>query len=348
MEGTHKLDALTRILEVEETDALIIFVRTKNATTELAEKLGARGFEATALNGDLNQAQREKTVERLKRGELDIVVATDVAARGLDVARVSHVINYDIPYDPESYVHRIGRTGRAGRTGDAILFVAHREKRMLRTIERATGQTIEPMRLPNRADITDRRTTRFKAQIQEALGTQNLDFFRALAVDAAAENGVDSNDIAAALAYLLQREQPLVPELAEIEVKPQVKVREKHKRNADGGDVVRYRLEVGKSHGVEPRHIVGAIANEAGIESQYIGAIRIHDRYTTVDLPAGMPNEVFQHLQKVWVCGQQLGLSKPGQDQTVPGGSKTRPQRTLSKHRQSTQQGNDGSRKSRR
>ena len=146
VEGTHKLDALTRILEVEETDALIIFVRTKNATTELAEKLGARGFEATALNGDLNQAQREKTVERLKRGELDIVVATDVAARGLDVARVSHVINYDIPYDPESYVHRIGRTGRAGRTGDAILFVAHREKRMLRTIERATGQTIEPMR----------------------------------------------------------------------------------------------------------------------------------------------------------------------------------------------------------
>ncbi len=348
VEGTHKLDALTRILEVEETDALIIFVRTKNATTELAEKLGARGFEATALNGDINQAQREKTIERLKRGELDIVIATDVAARGLDVARVSHVINYDIPYDPESYVHRIGRTGRAGRTGDAILFVAHREKRMLRTIERATGQTIEPMRLPNRADITDRRTTRFKAQIQETLGTQNLDFFRTLAVDAAAENGVDSNDIAAALAYLLQREQPLVPELAEIEVKPQAKVREKHKRNADDGDIVRYRLEVGKSHGVEPRHIVGAIANEAGIESQYIGAIRIHDRYTTVDLPASMPNEVFQHLQKVWVCGQQLGLSKPERGQTVPGSSKIRPQRTLSKHRQSAQQGNDGSRKSRR
>ncbi len=207
--GLHKLDALTRILEVEDIDAALIFVRTKIATVELAEKLEARGYACAALNGDLNQAQREKTVEQLKNKQLDIMIATDVAARGLDVPRISHVINYDIPYDIEGYIHRIGRTGRAGRPGEAILFVAPREIRMLRAIERATRQPIEPMRAPSREAIAERRITQFKQIVFDTLASEDMEFFGTLIDEMAHERGVEPREIAAALAYMVQRERPL-------------------------------------------------------------------------------------------------------------------------------------------
>ncbi|CAA6803656.1 MAG: DEAD-box ATP-dependent RNA helicase CshA (EC, partial [uncultured Thiotrichaceae bacterium] len=207
--GVHKLDALTRILEVTDFDAMIIFVRTKVVTEELAEKLEARGFSSAPLNGDLNQQQRERTVERMKQGKLDIIVATDVAARGLDVPRISHVFNYDIPHDTESYVHRIGRTGRAGRSGEAILFVAPREKRMLYSIERATRQKIEPMQLPTRSEIVGHRIDQFKKQLDEVRHAEKLSFFRDLIQQYQTENELELEDVAAALAYLVQKEQPL-------------------------------------------------------------------------------------------------------------------------------------------
>jgi ATP-dependent RNA helicase DeaD len=208
--GMHKLDALTRILEVEEFDAMLVFVRTKTATAELAEKLEARGFSSAPLNGDMNQLLREKTIERLRKGTVDIVVATDVAARGLDVERISHVINYDIPYDAEAYVHRIGRTGRAGRKGEAILFVSPRERRMLRTIEHATRQPITQLRLPSREDITDRRISRFKNLLSESLEAENLAFFEDIVASYQQEHDVGLSEIAAALAFLVQKERPLV------------------------------------------------------------------------------------------------------------------------------------------
>ncbi len=209
--GMHKLDALTRILEVEDFDAMLVFVRTKTATAELSERLEARGYACAPLSGDLNQAMREQTVDRLKRGTLDILVATDVAARGLDVSRISHVINYDIPNDTDSYVHRIGRTGRAGRTGEAILFVAPRERRMLQSIERATRQNITPMQLPSRGDIADRRVAKFKQELTQTLETQELSFFRDVISDFQREQALDMEDVAAALVYLVQRERPLMP-----------------------------------------------------------------------------------------------------------------------------------------
>ncbi len=321
--GLHKLDALTRILEAEPFEAGIIFVRTKSATTELAEKLEARGYASAALNGDMNQQAREKTVERLKKGALDLVVATDVAARGLDVERISHVINYDIPNDTESYVHRIGRTGRAGRKGEAILFVAPREKRMLHAIERATRQVITPMQLPSREQITGRRVDRFKGLISETLETQDLGFFEALIDGFQSEHNVGMSEIAAALAYLLQRGQPLQIEeresrkprkeqsdAAEPSKRPPKRART---RKRDEIPMDPYRIEVGKEHGVEPKHIVGAIANEAGIESQYIGHIKLFDTYSTIDLPEGMPKDIYKHLKRVWVCGRQLNISRLGE-----------------------------------
>ncbi|RUQ34612.1 MAG: DEAD/DEAH box helicase, partial [Candidatus Competibacteraceae bacterium] len=207
--GLHKLDALTRILEVEDVDATLIFVRTKTATTELAERLEARGYACAALHGDMSQALREKTIEQLKNNGLDIVIATDVAARGLDVPRISHVINYDIPYDTEAYIHRIGRTGRAGREGHAILFVAPREMRMLRAIEKATRQPITPMQPPSRAAIADHRQNQFKQQILDTLATEDLTFFHELTARIEQEQDISARDIAAALAYLVQRERPL-------------------------------------------------------------------------------------------------------------------------------------------
>lgn len=218
VQGRHKLDALTRILEVEEFDGMLIFVRTKSTTVELAEKLEARGFSAAALNGDLSQALRERTVNRLKKGDVDIVVATDVAARGLDVDRISHVVNYDIPYDNESYVHRIGRTGRAGREGCAILFVAPKERHLLRAIEKSTGQQVTSMELPTGEEVSTQRVQQFQEQILRNLDTQDLDRFRELLEGLAHDRELSMSDIAAAMAWQLQQERPLFPKLASIEV----------------------------------------------------------------------------------------------------------------------------------
>ncbi|SCZ53479.1 DEAD/DEAH box helicase [Thiohalomonas denitrificans] len=331
--GVHKLDALTRILEVEPFDGMLIFVRTKTETVNLAEKLEARGFAAAALNGDMNQVQREQTVEKLKRGALDIVVGTDVVARGLDVERVSHVVNYDIPYDTEAYVHRIGRTGRAGRKGEAILFVAPRERRMLKTIERATRQPIAPMNLPSREAVTDKRVDRFKQLITETLESQELNFFEDLVDGYQEEHDVGLSEVAAALAYLVQRERPL-------EVKEQKAPVERESREAKRGGQKRprfdrepdagmqsYRIEVGREHGVQPKHVVGAIANEAGIDSRNIGRIQLYDTYSTVDLPEGLPIELQNHLKKVWVCGRRLNLTPTSEKgrKPKPRQGKTRP-----------------------
>lgn len=310
VKGLHKLDALTRILEAEEIDAMIIFARTKLATVELAEKLVARGFSSAPLNGDMTQALREKTIERLKNGSLDIVVATDVAARGLDVKRISHVVNYDIPYDTEAYVHRIGRTGRAGREGKAILFVAPRERRMLNAIEQATRQPIRPMSLPSRKDITNRRIGLFKEQIAESMEAEDLEFFEELVDSYQDEYDVGFRRIAATLAYLVQKERPLQPdETAELPAEtPAVSAPRGGKFAAESGKQ-RFRIEVGRIHGVEPRHIVGAITNEAQLSSSDIGAIKLFHDFSLVDLPAQMSKETLGLLQGIWICGQQLRLS---------------------------------------
>ncbi|KIH76060.1 ATP-dependent RNA helicase CsdA [Geoalkalibacter ferrihydriticus] len=314
VKGLHKLDALTRILEAEEIEGMIVFVRTKTATVELAEKLEARGFSSAPLNGDMTQALREKTVERLKSGSLDIVVATDVAARGLDVKRISHVINYDIPYDTEAYIHRIGRTGRAGREGKAILFVAPREMRLLSAIEQATRQPITSMSLPTRKDITDRRIGLFKEQIATAMESEDLEFFEEFIDSYQSEYDVGLRRIAATLAYLVQKDRPLQPEggLAEEVVAPEQPSRSRpaRPREAQDADKQRYRIEVGRAHKVEPGNIVGAITNEANLSSRDIGQIKIFDSFSLVDLPRDLPADILRHLQGVWVCGQRLQLSE--------------------------------------
>ncbi len=332
--GLHKLDALTRILEVEEFDGMIVFVRTKIATVELADKLAARGYATAALNGDIVQKVREQTVEGLKKGRLDILVATDVAARGLDVERVSHVINYDIPHDVEGYVHRIGRTGRAGRKGDAILFASNRERRLLRAIEKSTGKSIEQMDLPTAADVAGTRVKRFKGKISDTLASAELDKFRELVKEYQHEYGVPVVDIAAALVEMAQGKQPIY-----MKEKPQrpMEPRPDRKKSTAGKErkefspgpradrrpeqrdvpapdkeLERFRIEVGHSHGVNPGNIVGAIANEAEVDAEYIGRVEIYENYSTVDLPEGMPKEVFQHLKAVWVSGQRLQISRLG------------------------------------
>ncbi|MFT5482777.1 MAG: ATP-dependent RNA helicase DeaD [Halieaceae bacterium] len=334
--GLHKLDALTRILEVEEFDAMLVFVRTKIATVELAEKLSARGYATAPLNGDIAQKQREQTVERLKKGGIDILVATDVAARGLDVGRISHVINYDIPYDVEAYVHRVGRTGRAGRTGDAILFASNRERRLLRAIEKSTGQDLVRMEMPTAAAVTDTRVKRFKDKISQTLSTSELDQFRKVIEEYQHEFGVPVIEIASALVAMAQGEQPLF-----VKEKPAHRERETNQSRGEGSKSPRretrqgergtapnkrgeeqerhlpmpdkgfdrFRMAVGNKHGVKPGNIVGAIANEADIDSEYIGRIEIYEEYSTVDLPDGMPKEVFEHLKGVWVSGQRINIA---------------------------------------
>lgn len=306
--GFDKLEALTRLIEAEDFDAMLIFVRTRIATSELAEKLEARGFASAALSGEMAQAQRERTIERLRTGKLDIVVATDVAARGLDVERVTHVVNYDIPYDVEGYIHRIGRTGRAGRAGHAILLVMPRERRMLAAIERATRQPITAMHLPTRADVADRRAAQFKQKISEVLGERDLTFFAKLVSSYAQEQDKSPIEVAAALAYLAQEDRPLMPPP---DATPHADTRRK-RIETPLEHFVRYRIEVGHEHGVQPGNIVGAIANEAGIDSVHIGRIEIFDSYSTVDLPEGMPRDVYEHLRDTWVCGRKLALSAAG------------------------------------
>ncbi|MCD6582314.1 MAG: DEAD/DEAH box helicase [Desulfuromusa sp.] len=313
VKGLHKLDALTRILEAEEIDGMLIFVRTKVATVELAEKLEARGFSSAALNGDMTQMLREKTVEHLKNGSLDIVVATDVAARGLDVKRISHVVNYDIPYDTEAYIHRIGRTGRAGREGKAILFVAPREKRMLAAIERATRQPIKAMALPSRKDITNRRINQFKEQIASAMESEDLEFFEELIDAYQSEYDIGHRKIAATLAYLLQKERPLNPDEQFVEeVRPERQERERsprRERKTSDDQMQTYRIEVGRKHGVEPGNIVGAISNEGKLNSRDIGRIRLFDQFSLVDLPKKLSQDVLHKLKGVWVCDEQLQIS---------------------------------------
>jgi len=356
--GMHKLDALTRILEAEQFDAMLIFVRTKTSTLELSEKLAARGYDSAALNGDIPQNQRERTIQQLKKGKLDMVVATDVAARGLDVERISHVINYDIPYDTEAYVHRIGRTGRAGRKGEAILFVAPRERRMLGAIEKATRQKITLMELPSTELINDKRIAKFQQRITDTLAKEDLGLFAQLIEQYQHEHNVPANEIAAALARLLQGDTPLL-----LQNKPQRKpdkswdTTDTPKRKAhnirDTGDkpprrkqtgekpgpgtqrrnsspeagMERFRLEVGNNHNVKPGNIVGAIANEAGVDSQYIGRISIFDDYSLVDLPEGMPKGAFNNLRKAWVAGQLLKISRYDENSKPPAAAKPRPAR---------------------
>ena len=347
--GLHKLDALTRILEAEEFDAMIIFVRTKNSTVELADKLSARGYAATALNGDIAQNQRERTITNIKNGKLDILVATDVAARGLDVDRISHVVNYDVPHDTESYVHRIGRTGRAGREGDAILFVAPREKRMLNAIERATNKKIERMELPSTETINDKRIGKFKQRITDTLANEDLALFSQLVEQYEQEHNVPAIEIAAALAQQLQGDIPLLlqnkpqrkdkgrddwdrddrprrerPDRKDRERSPRRERQPRDRDTAIDEGMERYRIEVGHDHEVKPGNIVGAIANEADIESKYIGRISIYDDHSTVDLPEGMPKELLYTLKKVWVSGQQLKISSlnKGAGSGKPDGSK--------------------------
>jgi len=357
--GFHKLDALTRILEVEPFDGMIIFVRTKTATVEIAEKLEARGYSAAPLNGDISQVVRERTVAKLKKGQVDILIATDVAARGLDVERISHVLNYDIPYDTEAYVHRIGRTGRAGRTGDAILFVSPREKRMLFSIEKATKQKIEKMVMPSTDDVNDQRVAKFKQKITDTLAANNgLEFFQKLLESYQEEHDVPAVEIAAALAQLVQGDEPLL-------FKPQPVRQERSERSGrdrdrgdrgdrggrDGGrgrdrgdrprktterkakplkdnpdvNMARYRIDVGYDHGVKPGNIVGAIANEADIQSNFIGHIQIFDSFSTVDLPADMPKETLSSLRKVWVCQQSLNIAPfEGGSEGGEGGGRSR------------------------
>ncbi|WP_434148031.1 DEAD/DEAH box helicase [Methylocaldum gracile subsp. desertum] len=306
--GVQKLEALTRILDAEDFDAMIIFVRTKTETVELAEKLEARGYEAAALNGDMSQVLREKVIDRLKKNALDIVVATDVAARGLDVERITHVVNYDIPYDSEAYIHRIGRTGRAGRKGKAILFVAPRERRMLRAIEQTTRQPIQQMRLPTLQDIADRRIEQFKAQLVQTLDDEDVSFYRELVDKLVTDEIGDSADIAAALAYLMHRERPLeATEEPELSAPEPVRERRRERTRPEGG-TLRYTIDVGREHGVQPKDIVGAIANETGLSSKLIGQIKLFDTYSTVELPADLPDDFFRLLKKTWVKNQRLNL----------------------------------------
>ncbi|MCW8907777.1 MAG: DEAD/DEAH box helicase [Sedimenticola sp.] len=343
----HKMDALTRILEVEPFDGMIVFVRTKLATVEVADKLEAHGFAAEALNGDMNQAMRERTVERLKQGNLDIVVATDVAARGLDVERISHVVNYDIPNDPESYVHRIGRTGRAGRKGRALLFVQPRERHLLKAIERSIRQQVPAMELPSAGDLSAYRIDSFIGNLRETLLAQDLDYYYRLVDRISREQELSSRDMAAALTYLAQRERPfIVPEATtrpdrggdlrgspggkkEKTGKTQPRAKKAAGKGAGRGSDIpmeTYRLEVGAEHGVTPGQVVGALANEAGLDGEHIGRVEIAEGHTLVDLPEGMPRDVFKHLQRVYVCNRPLRLKRlAGQGATAnaaPGGPK--------------------------
>ncbi|KDK15059.1 cold-shock DEAD box protein A [Klebsiella pneumoniae CHS 57] len=310
--GMRKNEALVRFLEAEDFDAAIIFVRTKNATLEVAEALERNGYNSAALNGDMNQALREQTLERLKDGRLDILIATDVAARGLDVERISLVVNYDIPMDSESYVHRIGRTGRAGRAGRALLFVENRERRLLRNIERTMKLTIPEVELPNAELLSKRRLEKFAAKVQQQLESSDLDQYRALLakIQPTAEGEeLDVETLAAALLKMAQGERSLI-------VPPDAPMRPRREfRDRDVGDMELYRIEVGRDDGVEVRHIVGAIANEGDISSRYIGNIKLFASHSTIELPKGMPGEVLQHFTRTRILNKPMNMQLLGDAQ---------------------------------
>lgn len=331
--GRRKIDALSRILEVESIDAALVFVRTKTATGGIAEQLEARGFAASALNGDIVQAQREQIVRRLKDGKIDVIVATDVAARGLDVRRVSHVINYDAPTDAEAYVHRIGRTGRAGERGEAILFVTPREKRLLRMLGRATGAEISPMAMPSADQVNTQRIDRFKDRITQAIEGGELEFNLRLVDSYLTDHPeADATQVAAALAYLAQGERPLLleekaaPRPEEFAPgagkgersrdKGRGKNRERQKGNPKKVEATtesgmeRFRLEVGYRDNAKPGVIVAMIAKASGLQGKHIGRIEIYPNFSTVDLPEGMPDDVFEDLSRAKLGGRALKLSR--------------------------------------
>ncbi len=309
----RKMDALTRLLEVEQGDAMIVFVRTKQATEEVAEKLRARGFAAAAINGDIAQAQRERTISQLKDGSIDILVATDVAARGLDVERISHVVNFDIPHDPESYVHRIGRTGRAGRSGTAFLFVTPRERHLLSSIERVTRQKLVESQLPSVDDVNAQRVEKFRDSISEALNAPGVDLFRRLIEDYERDNDVPLADIAAALAVqsrngeaFLMTEPP--PEKRKERTERTREDRPPNKKHSTRSDLATYRIAVGKRHKVAPGAIVGAIANEGGLNRSDFGHIDIRVDHSLVELPANLPPKVYKALEKTRIQGILINL----------------------------------------
>ncbi|MEM6998734.1 MAG: DEAD/DEAH box helicase [Pseudomonadota bacterium] len=325
----QKLDALTTILESMTFNAILIFVRTKVETIELSEKLAARGYACTALNGDLTQRIREQTIQKLKNGKLDMLIATDVAARGLDVERISHVINYDIPSDPEAYTHRIGRTGRAGRQGEAISFVTNREQRLLNIIEKVTSKKIERMHMPTAETINQDRIQRFKQKITDTLEKEDVELFNSIIEEYQAETGRSAIEVATALAKISQGSEPFFVKSVKQKNKERsrnkenIRTKDKSTRNLKrerksreprpDRDMERFRIEVGDVHGVKVNNIVGAIANEAGVDSQFIKNVTIHENFSTVDLPIGMPREIFRDLKKVWVAKQQLKITRLGE-----------------------------------
>jgi ATP-dependent RNA helicase DeaD len=330
----HKNKAIVRFLEAEQYEGAIVFVRTRNDTVQLAELLEREGFSAAPLNGDMNQQARERTVDRLKSGMLNVVIATDVAARGLDVDRLSLVINYDIPQDSEAYVHRIGRTGRAGRTGKAILFVKHNERYLLKNIIRHTKSEIAQVELPTAKVVEEKRINALQAKLTLALENKDITFFNEVAANMAQKLELAPEDLAGALLCLAQQQSPIKVE--EVKIQP----RERNERNPrndrndrgdrgrrnersgeraerkprernsrDAGPMDTYRIEVGREHGVQVKNIVGAIANEADISSKFIGDIRLHDSHSTVQLPQNMPKDVLDHFQKVFICKRPMGMT---------------------------------------
>ena len=323
--GMNKHEGLCRLVETEKMDAMLVFVRTRKDAEDLAEMMSREGHACEALHGDIPQKLREKVIERLKNGRLNILVATDVVARGLDVERISHVVNFDMPHDNESYVHRIGRTGRAGREGDAILFVTGREKRGLYNLERHTRQPIEEMQMPSADEINKIRAERFKTSLRVSVEADEKSLAPFVEMIASLEEeGLDSSQLAAGLARLLQGDRPLFmedrpmaarrPEVRESRERTERSDRPRTPRAAGGRDndvaMETFRVDVGRVHGVKPGHLVGAIANEADLESRYIGQIQIHDDFSTVDLPQGMTSEVQKVLQNVRVCQRPLNLAK--------------------------------------
>jgi len=339
IQGIKKIKALIRIMESVTFDGVIVFTKTKTATLEVAKALENKGFKAEALNGDLAQSARERTINRLKNGYIDILVATDVAARGLDVDRISHVINYDMPPKVDPYIHRIGRTGRAGRTGEAILFLSRNERWMLRNIERATKQKVKEFHLPSNSEINKKRVSDFNQAITETIASKDLSFFEDLIESYAQDQDIPVAKVAAALAKLNHGDTPfLLPKNQNLEHKKSDRERKNHdignskvknhdfkknkrinkKNNLPAKSNIiplekgmeRYRIEVGRCHGVRPRNIVGAIANEAGLESKYIGNIDINQDFSLIDLPYGMPQQVFKLLEKIRVSSRQMSISK--------------------------------------
>ncbi|OZI14011.1 DEAD/DEAH family ATP-dependent RNA helicase [Sodalis-like symbiont of Philaenus spumarius] len=334
VQGMRKNEALVRFLEAENFDAAIIFVRTKNATLEVAEALERSGYNSAALNGDMNQALREQTLDRLKDGRLDILIATDVAARGLDVDRISLVVNYDIPIDSESYVHRIGRTGRAGRAGRALLFVENRERRLLRNIERIMKLTIPEVDLPTVEVLSTRRLAKFAAKVQNQLESSDLDMYRVLLAKLQPAEELEMETLAAALLKMAQGERPLIlPPDPVIERRPR---RERDERREGGerpprrerhdvSEMDLYRIEVGRDDGVEVRHIVGAIANEGEISSRYIGNIKLFASHATIELPKGMPGAMLSHFTRTRILNKPMNMQFVGEAQSRGGERRSGP-----------------------